>query len=381
MILPRLQNTAPIALDLGATTVRAVQLMPGRSGLRVQHWLSQPLPGAADRRAAEDRQEEKPSSVEARPPEWSQAKLTGTDAFAGREVVTALAPPDIDVCSLHVPEKLLEQDRDRLVRAIRSEVARHVSIAVDAAEMDAWRLPPGQPNGPNLMVAAAKRSVIQALLAWLGSQKLTCKRIDVAPLAALRVCSRMVRDPSPDHLWGVLDVGLRASRLYLGKGDTPVYVRSLRASGDLMTRRLVNELGIDIQTADRYKRHFGLSTASGSYRPSLSDTESLEADRMASILQGTLMPIVRGMAQDIEKSFRYAIDLYPGLPVSELLLVGGGSNLRGLGELLSNILGIEVRPASAESLGLANANHPSLQGRVFGEMATCFGMCFGEVRP
>lgn len=381
MILSRFHNPPPIALDFGATTVRAIQLVSGRSGLRVQHWVSQPLPSSAVRPSVEDEPDAKKPSAENAVPEWTQTRLTGMKAFAGREVVTALAPPDVELCSLHVPDKLLEQDTGRLLRAIRSEVARHVSVPIESTEMDVWRLPPGQPNGPNLMVAAAKRSVIQALIAWLSAQKLTCRRIDVAPLAALRVCSRMTRDQSPDHLWGVLDIGLRASRLYLGRGEVPVYVRSLRASGDLMTRRLVNELGIDIETAERYKRHFGINTTSGSYRPSLSESESLEADRMASILQGTLMPIVRGMAQDIEKSFRYAIDLYPGLPVSELILVGGGGNLAGLAELLSSILGLEIRRATGDALGLNNANHPALQQRVFGEMVTCFGMCYGEVEP
>ena len=322
---------------------------------------------------------ESDSTAKPPPPITPTGRTVTLHSFLGRDVVTSLGPPEVEVCSLRVPTKLLHHEKDALVRSIRHEVARHVSVSVEAAELDVWPLPPGQGDGPNLMVAVAPQAAIQQVLQWIDSQGCTCVRIDVAPLAMMRACARMMRDVATDRLWGVLDIGLRSSRLYLGLGETPVYVRGIRVGGDLMTRRIMNELGVDLALAERYKRHYGIRAESGGYRPILADHGVIDDERMASILLGALTPIVRGMAQDIEKSFRYGMDLYPGLGVSELILAGGGGNLAGLPELLAKALGIRVRRASADRLAANGSGHPAPAEEVLVGMVTCLGLCFAEM--
>jgi Tfp pilus assembly PilM family ATPase len=260
-------------------------------------------------------------------------------------------------------------------------VARSINVAAEAAELEAWPLPPPQGDGPNVMIAAASRAMVQKLLRWIDSQEYLCTRIDLAPLALMRACARMMNDLSTDRLWGVLDIGLRSSRFYLGLGETPVYVRNLRAGGDLMTRRIANELGVDPATAERFKRHHGIRAEVSGYRPLLTQQGPIDDRRMAGILLGILTPIVRGVAQDIERSFHYAMDLYPGLSVSDLVLVGGGSLLDGLPELLGKLIGIRVRRASADRLVEVGTNHPALAEKALPGMVTCLGLGYGELPP
>jgi Tfp pilus assembly PilM family ATPase len=196
----------------------------------------------------------------------------------------------------------------------------------------------------------------------------------------MRAAMPMIPDLSRNCLWGVLDVGFRSSRLYLGVGETPIYVRSLRSSGDLMTRRIASELNLDPAMAERYKRHYGVRAETGSYRPLLALDGPVDDKRMSSILLGTLTPIFRGMAHDIERSFRYAMDLYPALPVSGLMLAGGGSSLDGLPELLTEMLGISVFPASADRLAITHQNHPALEAKRFAGMLACLGLGYGDTK-
>ncbi len=368
---PFQNQTGPIAVDIGTACLRAVQMNPIGSSRPFRHWINQSLP--------QTDKESQAAAGEEPLPGLAHAKLTGLKPFAGRQITTALAPPDIDLCTLSVPDKLLTQPVDKLIRAIRQEVARHIRMPLDNAELDAWQLPKPQGNGPNLMVVAAPRATIQKLLQWVESHGCTCARIDAAPLAVMRGCARMMEGIAEDTLWGVLDVGFRASRFYLGIGQIPIYVRGMRACGDLMTRRIVNELEVDVPMAERYKRHFGIHAETSGYRPVVGGRGPAGDKRMASILLGTLTPIVRGIARDIEKSFRYAMDLYPGLPVRELVLVGGGSALDGLPELLHDLLGIPVRRACAERLQAEGANHPALSEKVILQMATCLGLSLAEV--
>ncbi len=370
---PRLNNTTPIAVDVGMTSLRAIQLARSNGTFTVRHWANQSYPTEVS-----EGQEACPKEVTVA---LQHAKLAGHDLFVGRKIVTALGPPDVEVCSLHVPQKILSQEKEAIVRSIRHEVARHVSIPVDTAELDAWPLPAGQNEGPNVMVAAVSRTTIKDLLDWIDAQGCLCTRIDLAPLAIMRAVTRIMSDIPTDRLWGVLDIGLRSSRFYLGLGETPVYVRNMRAGGDLMTRRIVNELNVDLAMAERFKRHYGIRAEPGGYRPMLAEQGPVDDKRMAGILLGILTPIIRGMAHDIERSFRYAMDLYPNRSVSDLILVGGGCSLEGLPELLQSLLGIRVRRVSADRLAQAGRHHPVLAENVLTRLVTCLGLSYGESQP
>lgn len=372
MIWPRFKTTAPIAIDVGTSALRAIQLERRGDGHAIRHWLNQSLPTAEKEAQGGPDKEGLPG--------LAHARLANLQPFAGRQVVTLLSPPDVEVCALRVPDKLLSRGTGAVIAGVRHEVARHVSISPETAEIGVWRLPAGQPEGPNVMVAVTPKALIKRLLEWIDAHGCVCVRIDLAPLVMMRACARIMKDLASDRLWGVLDIGLRSTRFYLGIGETPVYIRSLCASGDLMTRRIVNELGVELRMAERYKRHFGIRANGGGYRPMLAEQGPIDANRMSSILLGTLSPIVRGMAQDIEKSFRYAMDLYPGLAVSELVLVGGGSNLDGLPEHLGELLGIKVRRATADPAAIGHSNHPALAEKTLAEMVACLGLSYGEIR-
>ncbi len=371
-MLRRLRSTTPIAVDLGTSSFRAIQLDRNGRTPTIRHWLNQPLPARQD-----DGQEDSGDQDQSLPG-LSLARLSDLSGFEGRRIVASLGPPDVDVCSLKAPEKLMGQEQDVLIRSLRHEVARHVQIPIETAELAVWPLPPVQVDGPNLMVAAAPKAMIRQFLEWVDAQGCVCVGIDLAPLAMMRACLRVMSDLETEGLWGVLDVGARSSRFYLGLDETPVYVRSLPASGDMMTRRIANELGVEPAMAERYKRHYGIRAEGGGYRPMLAQQGPIDDKRMANILLGALSPIVRGMAQDIEKSFRYAMDLYPGRRVSHVVLAGGGCRLDGLPELLGKLLGIPVRRACADRLVAASRHHPALAADVLVEMVTCLGLSYGE---
>ncbi len=367
-------NLSPIAIDVGAASLRAVQLEKNGHGPTIRHWTQQFLSQAGC---------EKPAAAGGLAlPVLERARLAGMKGFSGHTVVAALGPPDVEICTIRVPDRLLQQERAAVMRSIRHEVSKHVRIPVETAELDGWPLPPGGPaDGPNLMVAVAPQQVVREFLSWVESQDLLCTRIDLAPLAIMRACGEMISDLKTSDLWGVLDIGLRSSRVYLGLGETPVYVRCLRASGDLMTRRIMNELGVDLTTAERYKRHYGIQAESGGYRPMSGPQDGVDDRRMSAILLGILTPILRGMAQDIEKSFRYVMDLYRNLSVSELILVGAGSTLDGLPEVMGKFLGIRVRRIVADRWTAEGNRHPALAENVLPGMVGCLGLGCGELEP
>jgi Tfp pilus assembly PilM family ATPase len=269
---------------------------------------------------------------------------------------------------------------ERQSDAVTHEVARQVRLPVDQLQCGTWLVSPGQGDSPNLIAAAASRSMIDAFLAWLDEQHLTCSRMDVAPLAILKGCTFLAGSAPEGTIWGALDVGMNAARLYVAVDDAPVYVRCMQHSGKQMTLQIARELGVDEKTAEQYKCRYGISSAEcGHHRESNSDLELAEA-RMSSILHGALRPVMRDMGEEIKRAFHYVMEFYPEKPVHCLYVVGGSAHLSGLCDVLSGMLGIRVcRPGVDEDRG-ALQRGASVPEDVIAEMTAAIGLSAGAMQ-
>lgn len=362
-------KTTPIAVDLGSGSLRAVQLEQTSDGVAVRHWLRHTTPLKDDEPVC-------PSDRGPIPPEVNVRREAG---FVGREAVLCLGLNEVECCPLRVPENLLNLGREQLLGALKHEVARQLSSPIDTVELDYWRLVPTEVDGPNVMVAAAKQAAIQQIIEWADAQRLTCRRIDLAPLAAMRTCAAMVGSQRSESILGVLDIGRTSSRLCIGIGDVPIYVRRMQRGGDAMTQRISDELQVGRAVAERYKTRFGIAGPATGYRPFQPGDEAADEQRMASILQSVLHPIIQGWCEEVKSSFHYAMEYYPGRPIGGLMLVGGGANLGGLCERTGQMLGIEVVRPSGAALPGRMASLTQMQDEVLAEMAGPIGSCLGEM--
>ncbi len=323
-MLKVLQHTRLAALDLGSENCRLVQLGGEHGSLTVREWRR--LEGEAA----------------------ALPLVPLGQAVPGRRVSLALSPPDVECCPLRVPEGVLGLEHQALIQAIRHEVGRHIANPVEQVELDAWPLPRSAAEGPNIMVAAAPKQALQGVLDWLDARSIQCSGIDVGPLAATRACLHLCDRPAEHQLWGVLDIGRQAVRLYVVIGETPVYVRCMLRGGLEMSRRIAAELGVELDVAESYKRHYGIGGTDDHYRHSDRAEQTVDEFRMAGILMGVLRPILRGIGEEVQRSFRYAMGLYPDHPLRDLLLIGAGAGLTGLPEALGQMLGIPVSRVTDE---------------------------------
>lgn len=364
-----LAKRTPIAVDLGAGSLRAVQLEQTDRGISVRHWMRR-VPSAA---------EVEQSVAADQPPVPPRLRIRDESGFIGREAVLCLGLNEVECCPLRVPDNLLSLGREQLLHALQHEVSRQLSISIEAAQLDYWELVPADVEGPNLMVAAARKSAVQQVIDWVTEQKLVCRRIDLAPLAAMRACAAMLGPSHSESILGVLDIGRRGSRLCVGIGSVPVYIRKMQRGGDAMTQRIADELEVSRPIAERYKTRFGVSVSQAGYRPFDKNVETIDEQRMSSILQGVLQPIIHGLCEEVKNSFHYAMEYYPGRPIGGLVLVGGGATMKGLCESLSHLLGIDVRRPTGAGLPEDMALLAEMQDDVLTEMAGPIGLGLAEI--
>ena len=355
-------RTSPIAVDFGACSLRAVQMIRRADGWHVYHWFNV---------------ETDPVSAEPPPIDYAaHLKMAlGPGAFAGRRAAITLAPPDLEYRLIDLPTALLTRKASELHEALQFELDRQLPWPAKDTEMAAW--PVGAGNGPctSTMVAAAPTTAIQTSLDILEARDLECVLADVTPNAIIRLLEqssdrsaaanrRNLPGKDEDNvLWGALDIGFRACRLYLVHNNRPVYARVLRGCARELTESLARGLHVEFGVAEQYKRLYGIQPSDRGLRSMVGGLGRVSEEALPGMRYAILARTLENLAVEIEKSYRFVLDRTPSAITGGLYLLGGGARLKGLAEVLSQKLGITVRvPDPAAMIRNAQQGTPSGQG-------------------
>jgi len=360
------RNKSLVAVDHGACSLRAVQLRYEKGAPYVVHWIN-----IEHRAASSDSQAN--SEDAGSPSEF----LSGLQQFGYPNAGLIASPADVDYCLLAVPETLWSQEESRLVESIRWEVGRQLNWPVDGAELSAWALPGVMGGGANAMAVAARRDRIAASVEAVEQGRVVCERVEPAALSLVRAC----RSPAAavnQEIWGVLDLGYSAHRIYLATESVVIYARQVRGSGHAWTQLIAQELHVDYAEAEQYKRKCGIGEETRGLRTPAGSMEPLTDAALPGVILSVMKNTLTETMYDIERAFRFVMEQYPKRPLGSLVLVGGGSRMPGLAEWMSRELGIPVEQAKVDGILNLDASHPMSKPSVYAAMASCVGMALGE---
>ncbi|UCG33111.1 MAG: pilus assembly protein PilM [Phycisphaerales bacterium] len=351
-------GTLPIGLDLGTHALRAVQLESECVGTedRPRYRLRAAVRARRDESA--DLENEGPTATALRP---GLRQLFGRGGFKGRNVVVGLDPPELVATAVNLPLNGKSLDDPQIRSALSFELARHITCEPAEAEIRAWSLPKGAGMAPTVMGVAVPRKLVTDLHDLVASAGYSCRRIDAGACALARCCTVFCQPPS-DTIWGVLDIGQSTSRLVVVVDGVPVLQRELPTGGRIFTFRVAESVKLAPTAAERLKRDYGIvggyprspnamSAAEHGDEPSGLQRQSPEPDQPADEVQvprlvfSAVRRSLTNLALEVEKSMAYAMHLHGDLPVSNLYLAGGGAGLKGLADLLSQEIGIDVKLA------------------------------------
>ncbi|MCP4591629.1 MAG: hypothetical protein GY842_12885 [bacterium] len=213
---------------------------------------------------------------------------------------------------------------------------------------------------------AVEKTVVSGVWSACTSAGMVCQRLDAGLCAlsrfgswlrSLPVVGASTSEPSGTEVWGLLDLGAAQVRLVLCVGDVPVLVRCFDTGGERWVTRLSETLGLSPAAAEIHLRDHGISTK-GSGRSTTEEPgrgvrggagdvgeAAVASEQLGGIIRNILGEELDGLCGEIERSYRYALQCHPGAEPSELILVGGGAELRNLDGYLQDRLGIEVNAA------------------------------------
>ncbi|MCW2851729.1 MAG: type pilus assembly protein PilM [Nocardioides sp.] len=344
-----------VGLDVGSGSVRAVELRRSRRGVpavRRQGSVALP-PGAVEAGVVRDA-----GAVTAALKQlWSEQKLSS------RLVRVGVGSGSVMVRQLDL-DWMPDQD---LRRSLRYQVADLLPVPVDDANLDHVLLgerevtdEKGTPRRlARILLVATAREAVDGVVRCAQAAGLRPVAADLSAFASMRTA--LVRDSPDVRPEAVVDIGADTVTVTVHVGGRPHFVRvSTGTGGELLTRTLMEQVGLDRDDAERLKRTPGSLTALG--------------ERPMTKAEEVLGEATRRLLAEIRTSLDFHAAHEPATAPHRLVLTGGGSLLPGLLPYCEASLGLPVRllaSGAADPGGRSASRVPRV------DMAVPFGLCLG----
>ena len=327
-----------LGLDVGTSAVRVVEVVLS-SPPAVSRVGEVPLPLGAVR----DGEVIDAAAVGAAITElWRQTGLRSRDVRVGltgsRVVVRVIDMPAM-------PD-------DEMAGAVRFSATDHIPIPLEEAVLDhavlgpAPSLEPGGPPQVKVLLAAAYRSTLDALLAAVSAGGLRAVAVDLVPFALVRALTGQVApeaaesagEPSwqPADAEAIVSVGAGLTTVIVHEGGVPRFVRTVAAGGDLLTSALTDELGVSPEAAEQTKRAIG-------------DEPGHDADDLSRRAARVVELRLTGILGEIQSSLAYWM-AQADRPLRRVVLTGGGVRAGDVAGRLGLLVGLPVEPAVVRNL-------------------------------
>jgi type IV pilus assembly protein PilM len=298
-----------IGLDIGATSARAAILSPGvldgRPSVTIHGTGQVELPPGTVVNGVVVEQAALTAALKRL---WQERK------FECRNVILGIANLQVLVRDLTVPNLGAAQR----AKALPYQAREVVALPVDEVVLDF--APLGEPDPETNMVRglllAAPREPVLAAVQAVEKAGLRVARVDLASFAAMRSIAN-----EQLTVEAVIDLGAHLTTLVIHDRGVPRLVRTLARGGQQVTEQIADRLSITPPEAEAIKRESGLFT---------------DRDEVRTSLNEALRPLIA----EIRTSIGYYRSTAGANQIERIALTGGGAQLRGIAELVSEQLGL-----------------------------------------
>jgi type IV pilus assembly protein PilM len=320
----------PLALDIGASSVTAIELAGSGSRVKLRRFCEAPLPDGL--------------VVDG---EIVDADLFGRElkgfvhrnGLRGRSTQVSVSNQKVIVRNIDMPE----MTEAELIGAIEYQAQDYIPIPVEDAVLDFQILgkrtdPEGQPRQEVLLVAA-QRTMVDTLLTSLKQAGLKVSGVDVSSLAIIRAlvpAASFLADPAKGGVCrGLVDISSSVSTLVVAVDDVLKFTRVINFSSDRFAKVISEQRGIPFEDA------VGLVQAVGLPGP-LAPQGDVYSSEVVAETQRQVSKAAAELVDEIRRSFDYYHGQDGAIPLNELVLSGRGTLVRNLDTHLAEALELPV---------------------------------------
>ncbi|WP_082110204.1 type IV pilus assembly protein PilM [Demequina phytophila] len=331
-----------VAIDIGTASVRVVEVELGsgkdpREGATLHAFGEVAVPAGVVR----DRTIHEPSAL---------ADVV-REAFAKakpstKTVTIGLGHPSIVVREVDIPAQPMPEIRQSLAFQVQDQLP----MAADEAILDFYPTHEfDSQSGPTLrgLLIAAPKALVRDAIEVTEKAGLA---VSVVDHSAFGLCRDLVRGPMLGSNVAIVDIGAETTTVVIAQSGVPRLVRAIpQAAGDA-TKAIALALKGAGADAEMVKREIGMDMNVHPERRGLAEAAAHSLNPLIEAVRNTLV---------------YFASSNPGGAVERVVLTGGGSQLRGLGQSLASATRLPVmlgEPLAGMNLG-KKVDATQLQGR------------------
>jgi len=290
-----------IGLDIGSSSIKAVQLKRSRTGLALQAFGMQPLVAQT---IVDGTIMDQSAVVDAIRALWSRLKLKGKD------VAIAIAGHSVIIKKIAVPA----MRADELAANIQTEAVHHIPFGKDDVEIDYHVVNPQNSSGQTeLLLVAAKREVVADYVQVVKEAGLSAQVVDVAAFASQNGFEANYTLDARETVV-IVTIGAAISNINIVRGGVSLFTRDVTIGGNAFTEEIQKQMQISSDEAEAYK-------VGGSI-----EEQGVVPQEVLRIIEG----VAEVMAGEFQRSLDFFLATTADANVTRICLAGGTAKISSL---------------------------------------------------
>ena len=333
-----------VGLDIGSSSIKAVELKKSRGDIEVVHIGLEPLSPdiVVDSMIVDS------GSVSS-----AITKIFNENNIKAKAVATSVSGHSVIV--KRIP--MATMDDSELAGSIQTEAAQHIPFDIADVNVD-YQILSDDTSGPQMdvLLVAVKKDKILNYTNVLSLAGKTPAVVDIDAFA-LQNCYEYNYEPAPGATVALLNLGASVMNINIVKGATPLFTRDVSVGGNQYTDSLQKELDLSFDDAELLKL----------------------GNKVGTVSEDAKMPILQQVTEiivlEIQKTFDFFRATAAGEHIERIYLAGGSAKVPGLMEALRQEFSLPVEPLNPFQRITPGSGVPTdLIDRNAGQLAVAVGL-------
>lgn len=336
-------------LDVGSSTVKAIQLRRTRRGLELEKFAAVPIFPSGRPDSDHDLRQAKVTAIQRA---VAAAKITA------KHVITSVSGEAIIVRYIQLPQMTEEE----LKNALRYEAEEYIPFQIDEVNLDSHILGLSEDGGGkriNVLLVAAKKDLIRDHIDIVRAAGLIPRIVDVDSFALFN-CFDQTQRPSSDDVVVLVDIGSEITNINIFANGLSHFARDIAIGGDTISKAVMQRLNIGFSEAEQLKYSEGVhavsqgakdriyeeneSTLITSLQGAVNDMtgDDLGDDSLESQASRVVKNSLNTLLAEIKRSLQFFENQVSGRSVTRMVLSGGTAKLPNIVQHFGQELGMTV---------------------------------------
>lgn len=300
----------PIALDIGSTYIKLVQLKGSGKSYSLVKFGMVPLPAEVIVEGA---------VMDANRVSEAIKELLAAQKIKTREVVLSVSGSSVIIKRISIADMTDEE----LAESIKWEAEQYIPFSIDDVNVDFQKLGPGAAEGQaDVLLVAVKKDKINDYVNLVKDAGLEPVVVDVDAFALANMCELNYEVEA--GITALLNIGASVMNINVLRDGISIFTRDITVGGNRYTEALQRDAGVSYEDAEKIKRGQAVDGA---------DMDQLNA---------IIATVTEDIVGEIQRSFDFFRSTTGSDKVSRVLLSGGCAKISQFTKVLSERLEIPV---------------------------------------